>query len=81
MKEKIEERSKGKPIEIAKILYEQHKDFFSTMSNEELENWISEQIKKPYIQTAGNKIKIRKGYRKVIWRYVKVFHYWSTPIR
>lgn len=79
MKEKIEERPLSKPREIAKILYEQHKASFSTMSNEEFESWLTAQIEKPYIQTSGNEIKIKEGYKKVIWRYVAFLHYWNAP--
>lgn len=79
MKEKIERTTISKPIEIAKILYEQHKDSFTTMSNEEFESWITEQMNKSYIQTAGGKIQIKEGYKKVIWRYVAFIHYWNTP--
>ena len=81
MKEKKEKKPYNKTKEIAKILYEQHKNSFTTMSDKELNTWIDEQIEKPDIQVAGRTVQIGKGYKKVIWRYVVFIHYWNSPKR
>lgn len=68
-----------KPEEVAKRLYEELKDSFVKMTEEDFKKWINAEMEKTYIQVGNMKIAVAESYKKATYHYIAYLYYWKTP--